>query len=104
MTLDDILRKLVRKEERMKNREIAAGPRELMLAATLIVSFGCASRPARATPEIGSVVTTRPATGSADSTPAAELPIVQVRSFPHSATVTVVAWSPDEADFGLRAS
>ena len=95
---------LARNEERMTNREIAAGPRALMLAATLVVSFGCASRAARATPEIGSVVTTRPAAGSTDSTPAAETPIVQVRSFPHSATVTVVAWSPDEADFGLRAS
>lgn len=32
-----------------------------------------------------------------------EPPIVQVREFPHSSIVSVVAWSPDESEFGLRA-
>lgn len=33
----------------------------------------------------------------------AEAPLVQVREFPHSSIVSVVAWSPDEAEIGLRA-
>ena len=32
-----------------------------------------------------------------------EPPIVQVREFPHSSIVSVVAWSPDESAYGLRA-
>ena len=42
----------------MKNLEIAAGPRALMLAATLMVCFGCASGAARATPTAASLVAT----------------------------------------------
>ena len=76
----------------MKNLEIAAGLRALMLAATLMVCSGCASGAARATPTTASLVATPPATDSGNATQAAEAPIVQVRSFPHSAVVSVVAW------------
>ncbi|MEO8910552.1 MAG: hypothetical protein ABI408_10040 [Gemmatimonadaceae bacterium] len=36
-----------------------------------------------------------------DTTPPAP-PIVEVREFPHSSIVSVVAWSPDEAEYGLQ--
>lgn len=32
-----------------------------------------------------------------------ESPVVQIREFPHSPTVSVVAWSPDETGYGLSA-
>jgi hypothetical protein len=88
----------------MKNLETAVGLRALMLVATLMVCSGCASGAARATPAAAPRVAIPPATDSANATPAAEAPIVQVRSFPHSAVVSVVAWSPDEPEYGLRAS
>ena len=88
----------------MKNLEIAAGLRALMLAATLMVCSACASGVTRGAPTAASLVANPQAADSANATPAAERPIVQVRSFPHSAVVTVVAWTPDEPEYGLRAS
>ena len=83
----------------MKNLETAAGLRALMLSATLAACFSCAANPGRAVPPVAAA----PAPSSpADS--ATEPPIVQIRQFPHSALVNVVAWLPGEAQYGLRAS
>jgi hypothetical protein len=74
----------------MKN--LATG---LITAAALAIC-ACASGRGRAT----TAVTASSAT-PADSAPP---PIVQVRDFSHSALVDVIAWSPDESEYGLRSS
>jgi len=35
--------------------------------------------------------------------PLVEAPVVQIREFPHSPTVSIVAWAPDEPGYGLSA-
>ena len=44
---------------------------------------------------------TRRSHGVEEST--SEAPVVQIREYPHSPTVAIVAWSPDENEFGLTA-
>jgi hypothetical protein len=44
--------------------------------------------------------TTSPVAMASDDPP----PVVQVRDYWHSAVVTVVAWDPDDSEFGLRTS
>jgi hypothetical protein len=44
-----------------------------------------------------------PASDGYDAEPSAPPTIVQVREFPHSSLVEVVAWSPEESAYGFRA-
>jgi hypothetical protein len=57
----------------------------------LILATACASGRGNAPPK------------SYDEDPGPPPAIVQVREFPHSATVEVLAWSPDESAYGVRA-
>lgn len=59
------------------------------LVVTAVAATGCAL------PFVGG--------GSPDDTPADDTPVVQIRDFPRSAHVSVLVWSPAEAQVGLRA-
>lgn len=77
--------------------------RALTLAAALAGFTGCAFP---VVGRLGSATRTDLATPSATDlgpTDTAQPPIVEVREFPRSSIVSVVAWSPDEPDFGLNA-
>lgn len=68
----------------------------VLIAAAVVAICGCATGRGSAT----TVATATPA-ASSDSAPP---PIVQVREFSHSATISIVAWSRDESEYGLRSS
>jgi hypothetical protein len=77
--------------------------RALALAAALAGFTGCAFP---VVGRLGSAARTGAATPSATDlgpTDTVQPPIVEVREFPRSSIVSVVAWSPDEPDFGLNA-
>jgi hypothetical protein len=92
-------------EEYVKSSERAAGVRGLISAVPLLVLLGCASSVAGRTPPATAVA--NPVRQTADSTdvaPPEEAPVVQVREYSHSPTVSVVAWTPDASAYGLRAT
>jgi hypothetical protein len=76
--------------------------RALAFAAALAGVTGCAF-PIMG--RMGSARTDVPTPSAADLGPTddVEPPVVEVREFPRSSIVSVVAWSPDQPDFGLNA-
>lgn len=76
-----------------------------ILAAAVLGLVGCASSVmGRTGPAVTRAAVASLPTDSVDAAPRAEPPIVQVREYPHSPTVSIVAWTPDETAYGLRAS
>ena len=77
--------------------------RALALAGALAAFTGCAF------PVVGGLgsatrsVLATPSATDLGSTDSIQPPVVEVREFPRSSIVSVVAWSPAEPDFGLNA-
>ncbi|HEY0970771.1 MAG TPA: hypothetical protein VGE02_07335 [Gemmatimonadales bacterium] len=81
---------------------MTSGPgraRALVAALVGVVGVvGCASASVEGAPAAAAA-----APAAADTTDRAAEPVIQIREFPASPLVTIVAWSPDDAAFGLRA-
>jgi hypothetical protein len=76
-----------------------------MSAVPFLVLLGCASSVAGRTPAAAPVANPARQTGdSTDVTLPEEAPVVQVREYSRSPTVSVVAWMPDANAYGLRAT
>lgn len=81
-----------------------AGLRALVFAAALAGLVGCAHPSVVSTAPAATAIVVPPPTDSVGAAPPAEPPTVQVRDYPYSPTVSIVAWAPEETAYGLRAS
>ena len=77
--------------------------RALGLVGTLAVLAGCAPSILPVTASTATRIDVPPRTNPVDSTAVAEAATVEVRYYPHSPTVTIVAWDDADAAYGLRA-
>ncbi len=71
--------------------------RACVLTVAMAGLAGCAS-----TPDGGAATRSTAAGDMADSMEKADPPVIQIREFPGSAHVTIVAWSPEASNYGLR--
>jgi hypothetical protein len=77
--------------------------RALALAAALIGLAGCAFPVMGRLGSAGRADFATPSATDLGPTDSVQPPVVEVREFPRSSIVSVVAWSPDQPDFGLNA-
>jgi hypothetical protein len=77
--------------------------RALALAAALTGLAGCAFPIMGRLGSAGRADFATPSATDLGPTDSIQPPIVEVREFPRSSIVSVVAWSPDQPDFGLNA-
>lgn len=81
-----------------------SGPgRARALAVTLVGVLGCASALVGGAPATAAGAPSAGADTAGVDTSRADPPVVQIRELPASPEVTVVAWSPENTAYGLRA-